>query len=247
MKTIKLKDVGSEVEYLRKQLGLSGGTEFDKELESAVKIYQDNHNLLSDGIVGPRTWKEILLEDIEIEQVEAASKFLDIEPALLKTVILVEAGGSGFRADGKPKILFEGHIFWRFFRAPNLYLKGNEDVLYKNWTKAYYNQDQWERLEKARKINKSWADQSASWGMFQVMGMNYKLCGCNTINEFVTLMSRSERDQVFLGAYFLKSSGLIGLLKKHDWAGFAKIYNGPGYAQNKYDIKLKQTYDNIKR
>jgi hypothetical protein len=28
-----------------------------------------------------------------------------------------------------------------------------------------------------------------------------------------------------------------------DWAKFARGYNGPGYAQNAYDVKLAQAYE----
>ena len=31
-------------------------------------------------------------------------------------------------------------------------------------------------------------------------------------------------------------------LAAHDWAGFARGYNGPGYAQNAYDTKLAAAY-----
>jgi hypothetical protein len=32
-------------------------------------------------------------------------------------------------------------------------------------------------------------------------------------------------------------------LKAKDWAKFAKLYNGPNYAINKYDIKLEAAYN----
>jgi len=32
-------------------------------------------------------------------------------------------------------------------------------------------------------------------------------------------------------------------LRKKDWATFARRYNGPGYAKNSYDTKLKSAYD----
>ncbi len=31
-------------------------------------------------------------------------------------------------------------------------------------------------------------------------------------------------------------------LKNKDWGTFARLYNGPAYAQNKYDIKLAEAY-----
>jgi N-acetylmuramidase len=36
-------------------------------------------------------------------------------------------------------------------------------------------------------------------------------------------------------------------LKKHDWAGFAQAYNGPGYAANNYDTKIAAEYNRLNR
>ena len=46
--------------------------------------------------------------------------------------------------------------------------------------------------------------------------------------------------------YFMNNSGCLSNLKAKDWAGFAKKYNGPGYAQNAYDQKLRNAYENFK-
>jgi hypothetical protein len=44
-------------------------------------------------------------------------------------------------------------------------------------------------------------------------------------------------------ARFIKAAGLQDELQNKNWAGFAKGYNGPGYAQNNYDGKLASAYD----
>jgi hypothetical protein len=44
-------------------------------------------------------------------------------------------------------------------------------------------------------------------------------------------------------ANFIKSAGLIDEIQNKDWAGFAKKYNGPAYAQNQYDVKLASAYE----
>ena len=36
---------------------------------------------------------------------------------------------------------------------------------------------------------------------------------------------------------------LVEWLRERNWAKFARAYNGPGYAQNQYDVKLKQAYE----
>jgi peptidoglycan hydrolase-like protein with peptidoglycan-binding domain len=41
---------------------------------------------------------------------------------------------------------------------------------------------------------------------------------------------------------FLTSTGLAASLQIHNWAAFARGYNGPNYAINRYDIKLNAEY-----
>ena len=39
---------------------------------------------------------------------------------------------------------------------------------------------------------------------------------------------------------------MFNALKKQDWNTFASLYNGSGYKQNKYDIKLQLAYNKWK-
>lgn len=176
-----------------------------------------------------------------------------IHPAALLAVKLVESGTkSGFLDSGKPQILFEGHVFYKYLKANVKSLDMNKlcaqypNIVYPKWNKSKYlgGEKEWTRLEQARQINVKYANYAASWGMFQVMGFNYKTCGCKNINEFVEKMCASQEQQLLLTLNFLKNSNLIVPLQKRQWATFAKGYNGPGFAQNKYHIKLQAAYNN---
>ena len=176
-----------------------------------------------------------------------------IHPAALLAVKLVESGTkSGFLSSGRPQILFEGHVFYKYLKANVKSLNMTQlcaqypNIVYPKWDKSKYlgGEKEWTRLEKAREINVKYANYAASWGMFQVMGFNYKKCGCQSVNEFVKCMSSSQEQQLMLTLNFLKSSGLIEPLKKRQWATFARGYNGAGYAQNKYHLKLQAAYNN---
>ena len=83
--------------------------------------------------------------------------------------------------------------------------------------------------------------------MLQIMGFNYSMCGCSSIDSFVSGMERDEFTQLSLGVEFMKSYGLTGYLISHDFVNLAKKYNGAGYADNKYDIKLKNAYYEYKK
>lgn len=184
------------------------------------------------------------------EDFTQVAELLGCEPAALEAVQQVETGGrGGFFSPGRPAILFEGHIFWTQLKKrgsnPEDYVKGNENILYPKWEKGHYKGGigEYDRLEQARKINREAADASASWGMFQIMGFNYAACGEESIESFVRSMCESEFKQLLLTANFIKkNSQMLQALQARDWAVFAKCYNGPAYAQNRYDVKLEAAY-----
>lgn len=267
MKTIKLNSTGFDVLYLQQLLRKKGYTKiyddgiFGPNTDAAVRNFQLIQGLVVDGVVGPNTWKKLIsILNIKndkklsgLDYNEIAVKY-DLEVAMIKAVQEVESGQYGaFIADGYPPILLEGHIFWKQLEDEGLfpanYVVGNEDILYPKWTKQYYQKGikEYDRLDKAMKINKIAALKSTSWGMFQIMGFNYKSCGCKSIDEFITRMKQSERDQLDMFVQFIVNNKLDKYLREKDWAGFAKRYNGPEYAKNNYDVKLEQAYNKYKK
>ena len=75
------------------------------------------------------------------------------------------------------------------------------------------------------------------------MGFNYKQAGFDSIHAFVDAMKESEGQQLTAFARFVKADkAMHAALKKHDWAAFAKRYNGPAYQKNNYDAKLANAY-----
>lgn len=260
MRTIKFGYAGKEVPILRECLEcdgyqVCGGETFTETMKEMVIDYQKKNGLDADGIVGYRTWEALLFGGKPVEEKLTAGDFklmamlLDCEVAALKAVQKVETGGrGGFFAPGKPAILFEGHIFWQQLKNrgidPNKYVAGNENILYPKWEKGRYkgNLGEYDRLEQARKINREAADASASWGMFQVMGFNYAICGERSVESFVQAMCESESRQLVLAGRFIKNAGMLPELQRKDWAGFARKYNGPAYARNSYDAKLEAAY-----
>lgn len=194
-------------------------------------------------------------DELTNEMIKDLANRLGIEPALLKSVQIVEAAGrDGFLSDGRPQILFEGHIMYKEFhkKFPDrdlAYLcKKFSMVFYPKWDKSKYfgGLGEYKRLELAKEIDEECALKATSWGMFQIMGFNHNLCGCKDVFDFVHKMSESHEKQLELMYYFMNNSGCLKELKEKDWAGFAKKYNGPGYAQNAYDQKLRNAYENFK-
>lgn len=266
MKPLRINDTGKEVlklqELLEKQgykVPLSGV--FDEETRAVVVAFQKRNNLDADGIIDYKTWEVLLVADhthgkrLLDSDFELVAALLDVEIAALKAAQQVETGGrGGFFISGKPAILFEGHIFWNELKKrgidPESHRRGNEHILYPKWEKGHYigGIREYERLEQARKIHKEAADASASWGMFQVMGFKHATCGEKNVDGLVNAMIASEFSQLLLFGRFIKQSKLMHeALQKKDWAVFAKCYNGPAYAEDKYDIKLATAYSKFSK
>lgn len=184
----------------------------------------------------------------------AVAELLGVETAAIKAVVEVETGGrGGFLPDGRPVILFEGHVFWQRMKLyglnPTDFMSGNEGVLHPNQTRRFYRGGvyEYDRLERARTIHERAALESASWGLFQIMGFNHEMCGCRSVNEFVCRMGVSEQEQLLLWAEFIRKIGLDGCLRHHKWELFAMRYNGRGYKANRYDKRLIEAYLKHKR
>ena len=179
---------------------------------------------------------------VEADYVKAAN-VLSVDIASVKAVARVESAGGGFLSNGKPKILFEGHQFSK--RTNHKFDVSHPTLSYKKFTKLYYKGGvaEYARYEIAKSLDLKAAMMSSSWGMFQIMGFNYKLAGYGSVEEFVKAMHVSEGMHLLAFVNFLKSEKLDVHLKAKDWAAFARGYNGEEYAVNKYDKRLKQAYE----
>lgn len=155
----------------------------------------------------------------------------------------VEAAGSGFDSAGRPKMLFEPHIFWRQLGAGR---KRDEaarlGIAYPKWGTAKYPRDSYPRLALAMKIDKEKALRSASWGMSQIMGFNHSTVGYPTAEAMVEAFCDDEEAHLEAMVQFIIMNNLDDELRNHDWRGFARGYNGAGYARNNYHTKLEQAY-----
>ena len=151
------------------------------------------------------------------------------------TVLAVETSGCGFLADKRPQILFERHVFHRL--TGGKYDDGNIS----DPTPGGYGPrgaQQYARLAAAVAKDRTAALQSASWGIGQIMGTNYARAGFASVEDMVTAMCESEDQQLAAMGSFLISTSLHHSLQAHDWSSFARGYNGPNYAINRYDIRL---------
>jgi N-acetylmuramidase len=177
-----------------------------------------------------------------------AAKALNVEEAAVRAVAEVEAAGQGFITDGRPTILYEAHIFHGETKGKHAKAKDRRGVALSSpkWDRALYGATgaaQHARYEDARKLDPDAANKACSWGAFQILGQNYKQCGFDNSQAFVDAMWTGGA-AAHLDAFvaFVKSNNLDGPLRAKNWAAFARGYNGPSYAVNKYDTKMASAY-----
>ncbi|AWK05906.1 hydrolase [Flavobacterium crocinum] len=274
MRTIKAGAKSPEVYYLNELLAklkynVIVSDYFGTATDKAIRDFQSKNNLVVDGVVGLKTWSSLLEKSkngfssnskllSEQDLINFSNQF-NLELAVVKAVNEVESNGKGFLIDGRPKILFEGHIFWRELEKrginPRSYMNSNnQDILFENYTKKYYvgGTAEYTRLEKGKNLGQDKkiidaANSSASWGLFQIMGFNAIPIGYNSIDEFVEKMNQNEGEHLKAFGLFLEKNNLITLLRNRNWASFALKYNGPAYKTNKYDEKLMKAYHKYSR
>lgn len=235
--------------------GLVVDGDYGDATEAAVRDYQRRMGLVMDGTAAEKTLAHLLHGQparrylAQADLVGAAAK-LGIELAAMQAVNEVESAGSGFEANGKPKILFERHVFRRQLLAHKVPAAEVDALIathptiistapggYQGGTAEH------QRLARASQIHPAAAIESASWGAFQIMGHHWQALGYESAQAFAGAMATSEAQQLDAFMRFIKADpALHKALKGKKWAEFAKRYNGPAYARNLYDVKLERAY-----
>src|SRR5215468_8375016 len=110
---------------------------------------------------------------------ENAAKLLRCDVPAIQAVAEVESSGNGFLHDGRLRLLFEGHQFYKYTKGA--FAESNPTLCFPKWTKEFYckgdaetrGNGEFARLEEARKLDDKAALMSCSIGKFQIMGFNF--------------------------------------------------------------------------
>jgi hypothetical protein len=174
-----------------------------------------------------------------------AADRLQCTTAHIRMIRKVESGGKSFDDRGRPVILFEPHVFHK--RTAGKYSPST--FSYKNWRTLPYPvgyDARWAQMEAAAAKDETAALESASWGLFQIMGYHWKALGYESVQAFAAALTASEGDHLDAMVRFIEANGLADELRAcragqpESCRGFAKGYNGGGYATNRYHIKLAE-------
>lgn len=211
--------------------------------DSAVSSADSKAIALEDSIVTNNSADRY--DRLTNEEFRIVAEQLGVEVAAIKAVVEIEAGKAmqGFLLPGVPVINFDPSVY-RLCLAKAKGGKGVNDPVPEGL--SGYGLKEWKQLINARKKNADAANMGTFWGMFQIGGFNYELCGYNSVDEFVQKMSESEFAQLEIFATFIEKCGMLDDLRKKNWSGFARRYNGNSYAARGYHTKMANAYRRYK-
>lgn len=160
----------------------------------------------------------------------------------LHAFIDAETRGAGFDGEGRPRILFERHIFHRYL--PTAKRAGAIKGGLASTTPGGYGKEseQYGKLTRAMAIDERAALYACSWGLAQVMGFNHSLAGYDSVDAMILAFMDDEENHLQAAVSFIVNTDLDDELRRHDWAGFARGYNGKNYKINNYDKHLASAY-----
>ena len=228
--------------------------DFGDNTEAVVRAYQRKVGLVDDGVAGPKTQAALQGYDtsryLKRKDLQQAAERLDVPLASVMAVNQVESRGEGFAANGRPVILFERHVMHQRLQANGMSLAEADSLaaqcpgLVNRKTGGYLGGTaEHQRLANAKQIHAAAALESASWGLFQIMGYHWQRLGYMDAQHFADTMGLSEAAQLDAFVSFIEADpALHKALKARNWKQFARIYNGPNYAKNLYDVKLARAY-----
>jgi hypothetical protein len=173
---------------------------------------------------------------------DAAAGIVDIPMAAMWAVIQVESSGAGYLDDRRPKILFERH---KFSHATGGRFDDSHPGISNPVGGGYGagGAHQYDRLAEAVELDRKAALESASWGLGQVLGSNFRVAGFANADDLVDKMVQSERHQLLGMFHFIDGNNLGRHLRNRNWRSFALGYNGQNAEANGYPQKLEGAFD----
>lgn len=183
-----------------------------------------------------------------MQEIERGALRLGVEAAAVAAVAHVESGlRTHTMINGRPEplIRFEGHYFDRRLsgekraRARRLGLASPVAGAIINPAAQVV---RWALLARAEAIDRRAAHESVSWGIGQVMGAHWQWLGYANVDALVAEARSGVAGQIRLMTLYIDKAGLSAPLRAHDWQAFSRVYNGPAFRRNSYDIQLARAY-----
>jgi len=209
-------------------IGAEPDGQFGGKSRAALKAYFTNRN--AGGVTSG--------------QIEEIAKRLGCEARQIQAVAKVESSGASYDKNGRPKILYERHLFHKATKGVA------SPSLYSNAIRGGYNEDSWFKLGLACAVDVDAAFGSVSWGRFQVLGKWWKELKFESPFHLAASTIENEAGHYELLARYVEGFGMkeeIRMIsaKEADCRPFAKGYNGVAYDDGDYDGKIARAYASL--
>lgn len=180
-----------------------------------------------------------------IASIKSVAASSNVDAALLCSVVEIEGGSVD-------ALLFERHEFTTNLRTldpSQIALAKVQGLAVEKWlgSKEYKDEKTHDQrvsmLNKACAINEEAACRSASFGLFQILGSNFRLAGyANAVELREKFAAGGAQEQLSAFIRMSGKNGALVALKSKDWSKFALIWNGKGFKKNSYDSRLASAY-----
>lgn len=174
-----------------------------------------------------------------------AANRLSVTPAHIRMIKAVESNGKSFDVAGRPVILFEPHVFHK--RTGGKY--GPSAFSYAKWGAKPYPATadaRWSLMADAAAHDEAAALESASWGLFQIMGYHWQSLGYASVQDFCERLTMKESEHLDAVVRFIIQNALATALRNcragdpDSCRAFAAGFNGQGYERNDYHRKMAE-------
>lgn len=198
------------------------------------------------------------IRDVTKEHFELLATQLGVEKEVLRAIAVAETGDKVPFKEFVPgqqhaAILYERHYMYRFLKNKGYTdqqlnaLATSEPKIVHTYQAGYSygsEQSQYERLQRARELDRDAANKSCSWGKFQVMGAYYARLYKST-DELVEAQNYCALQHLqYFKIFLTKEKNMLEPMKQKNWLTIAKKYNGEN--QVGYDTKISNAYNNLK-
>lgn len=162
------------------------------------------------------------------QAMEDAARAIGCDTAAIRAVWAVEAAGQHFLPDGSVIRRFEPH------HMPGSTLDWRDSL-------AIGSKKREQMFLSAYAAQPDAALRATSWGAAQIMGFNAKAAGYDSADQMVRDAAGSAQAQVDAFVSLVKTWGIDGAIRGHDWEAFARRWNGSGQVPV-YARKIESAY-----